>query len=173
MDIDFKRIIQSAAPMLGAALGGPFGGMAGKLVAEALGNPDAKPEDIPALLAQASPEQIAAIKKADQDFQVRMTALGFENEQKLIALATQDRQGARDMQTATRSRIPPTLALLIVLCWAMVQAFLFTNVIDPSMRELIARVLGTLDGALMLVLSFYFGSSHGSQQKTELLSAQK
>jgi len=28
------------------------------------------------------------------------------------------------------------------------------------MRELIARVLGTLDGALMLVLSFWFGSSN-------------
>jgi hypothetical protein len=41
MDIDFKKIIQAAAPMLGAALGGPFGGMAGKLVAEALGHPDA------------------------------------------------------------------------------------------------------------------------------------
>jgi hypothetical protein len=28
------------------------------------------------------------------------------------------------------------------------------------MRELISRVLGTLDGALMLVLSFWFGSSN-------------
>jgi hypothetical protein len=42
-------------------------------------------------------------------------------------------------------------------------------VIEPTMRELIARVLGTLDGALMLVLSFYFGSSSGSQAKDTML----
>jgi hypothetical protein len=73
------------------------------------------------------------------------------------------------MQVTTHSHIPPTLAILIVVAWATVQGFLLTNVIDPSMRELIARVLGTLDGALMLVLSFYFGSSSGSQTKDALL----
>lgn len=170
MDIDLKSILKTAAPMLGAAIGGPFGGMAGKLVAEALGNPDAKPEDIPAMLAGASPEQIATLKQAEMDFKGRMTELGYANEQKLAALAVQDRQGARDMQVATRSKVPPTLAIMVVLAWAIVQGYLFTHVIDPSMRELIARVLGTLDGALMVVLSFYFGSSHGSQQKTELMA---
>ena len=87
MDLDIKAILKSAAPMLGAAIGGPFGGMAAKFAVEALGNPDAKPEDLPALLASATPEQIAAVKKADQDFQVRMRELGFDNEQKLAALA--------------------------------------------------------------------------------------
>lgn len=170
MDLDIKAILKSAAPMLGAAIGGPFGGMAAKLAVEALGNPDAKPEDLPALLASATPEQIAAVKKADQDFQVRMRELGFANQQKLEELTVKDRQGARDMQVATRSKVPPTLAIMVVLAWAGVQAYLFTHVIDPTMRELIARVLGTLDGALMVVLSFYFGSSHGSQQKTELMA---
>ncbi len=171
--MDIKNLLKSAAPMLGAAIGGPFGGMAMKMLAEALGAPEAKPEDLPGLMASASPDQIAAIKKVDNDFKLRMTELGFANEQKLASLAVEDRQGARDMQTATQSKVPPTLAVMIVLCWAVVQGFLFTNIIDPSMRELIARVLGTLDGALMLVLSFYFGSSHGSQQKTDILSAQK
>jgi hypothetical protein len=50
-----------------------------------------------------------------------------------------------------------------------VQWFLLTHIIDGSMRELIARVLGTLDGALMLVLSFYFGSSAGSQAKDTMI----
>jgi hypothetical protein len=52
------------------------------------------------------------------------------------------------------------MSYVIVVCWAIIQYFLFTHVIDASMRELIARVLGTLDGALMLVLSFWFGSSN-------------
>jgi hypothetical protein len=65
--------------------------------------------------------------------------------------------------------IPPILSVLVVVAWVLVQFFLLSHVIDASMRELVARVLGTLDGALMLVLSYYFGSSSGSQAKDELL----
>ena len=65
--------------------------------------------------------------------------------------------------------IPPRLSVLVVVAWVLVQFFLLNHVIDASMRELVARVLGTLDGALMLVLSYYFGSSSGSQAKDDLL----
>ena len=65
--------------------------------------------------------------------------------------------------------IPPILSVLVVVAWVLVQFFLLNHVIDASMRELVARVLGTLDGALMLVLSYYFGSSSGSQAKDDLL----
>jgi hypothetical protein len=65
--------------------------------------------------------------------------------------------------------IPPILSVLVVVAWVLVQFFLLNHVIDASMRELVARVLGTLDGALMLVLSYYFGSSSGSQAKDEML----
>jgi len=84
-------------------------------------------------------------------------------------LAVADRASARQMQMTTGSFIPPALSVMIVLAWAAVQFFLLTHVIEPTMRELIARVLGTLDGALMLVLSFYFGSSSGSQAKDTML----
>lgn len=167
--MDIKDILRAAAPMLGTAIGGPFGAIAAKLAAEALGKPDAQPEDLPAAMAAATPEQLAALKKAEQDFKTRMAELGYANEQKLAALQVEDRKSARDMQTATRSRIPGALALAIVAAWVIVQWFLLNNVIDPTMRELVARVLGTLDGALMLVLSFYFGSSASSQNKNELI----
>ena len=65
--------------------------------------------------------------------------------------------------------IPPILSVLVVVAWVLVQFFLLNHVIDASMRELVARVLGTLDGALMLVLTYYFGSSSGSQAKDDLL----
>lgn len=169
--MDLKTILKSAAPMLSAAIGGPFGAMAAKLAVEALGDSASKPEDLPTLMASATPEQIAALKKAEMDFKVRMTELGYTNEEKLAALVVEDRKSAREMQTSTRSRIPGVLAVLVVLAWGLVQWFLLTHVVDQSMRELVARVLGTLDGALMVVLSFYFGSSHGSQQKTELMAS--
>ena len=35
---------------------------------------------------------------------------------------------------------------------------------------IIGRVLGTMDSALVMVLSFWFGSNSNSQRKTELLA---
>lgn len=169
--MDLKTILKSAAPMLGAAIGGPFGAMAAKLAAEALGDPSSNPEDLPTLMAIATPEQIATLKQAEMDFKSRMTELGYSNVEKLAALSVDDRKSAREMQGVTRSRIPGLLAILVVVAWGLVQWFLLTHLVDQSMRELIARVLGTLDTALVMVLSFYFGSSHGSQQKTELMAA--
>jgi hypothetical protein len=84
-------------------------------------------------------------------------------------LAVADRSSARQMQMTTGSFVPPLLSVMIVIAWSTIQWFLLTHVIESSMRELVARVLGTLDGALMLVLSFYFGSSAGSSAKDQLL----
>ena len=78
----------------------------------------------------------------------------------LVRIAADDRNSARNMAVGTHSLTPSVMSYVIVVCWAIIQYFLFTHVIEASMRELIARVLGTLDGALMLVLSFWFGSSN-------------
>jgi hypothetical protein len=70
---------------------------------------------------------------------------------------------------STKSFVPALLSILVVCAWALIQYFLLTHVIAQEMRELVARVLGTLDGALMLVLSFYFGGSSDSQDKDAML----
>jgi hypothetical protein len=110
-------------------------------------------------------DQIASLQTAEIALKARAQEMGLDFEK----LAVADRASARQMQISTNSFVPPTLSIMIVVAWSAVQYFLLTHVIDPSMRELIARVLGTLDGALMLVLSFYFGSSSGSQAKDTML----
>jgi hypothetical protein len=112
-----------------------------------------------------SSEQIASVQQAEIALKAKAQEMSLDFEQ----LAIQDRKSARDMQISTNSFIPPVLSVMIVVAWAAIQFFLLTHVIEPTMRELIARVLGTLDGALMLVLSFYFGSSSGSQNKDAML----
>jgi hypothetical protein len=107
-------------------------------------------------MASATPEQLAALKKVDNDFKVQMKSLDID----LDRIAASDRDSARQMAISTHDWTPRVLAVAIVLSWGIVQWFLLHNVIDASMRELVARVLGTLDGALMLVLSYYFGSAH-------------
>ena len=153
----FGKLIENVAPTIATALGGPVAGMAVKALSTALlGHADGSEDDIRTALATATPDQIAAIKKIDADFKVQMKSLDID----LVRIAASDRASARDMAVGTHSLTPSIMSYVIVVCWAVIQYFLFTHVIEASMRELIARVLGTLDGALMLVLSFWFGSSN-------------
>jgi hypothetical protein len=80
-----------------------------------------------------------------------------------------DRDSARknEMALATSENAPilnksvtPILALVIVVAWGFIQYHLLTHIVPDVMREIIIRVLGTLDGALVMVLSYYFGASH-------------
>ena len=156
--------LKSIAPTIATALGGPLGGLAVNAVSSALGiDPDKVQDTINS--GKLTADQIASIQQAELALKQRAQELGLDFEK----LAVADRASARQMQMTTGSFIPPALSIMIVLAWATVQFFLLTHVIEPTMRELIARVLGTLDGALMLVLSFYFGSSSGSQAKDNLL----
>ena len=153
----FKGLIENVAPTIATALGGPVAGMAVKALSTALlGHPDGTEDDINNALGSATPDQITAIKKVDADFKVQIKKLDID----LVKIAADDRASARDMAANTHSYTPSVLSYVTVVCWAIIQYYLFTHIIDPSMRELIARVLGTLDGALMLVLSFWFGSSN-------------
>ena len=56
--------------------------------------------------------------------------------------------------------VTPVLAIIIVIAWGFIQYHLLTHIVPNEMREIIIRVLGTLDGALVMVLSYYFGASH-------------
>jgi hypothetical protein len=156
--------LKSIAPTVASALGGPLAGLAVNAVSSALGiDPDKVQDTINS--GKLTADQIASIQQAELQLKQRAQELGLDFEK----LAVADRSSARQMQISTQSFIPPLLSILVVVAWTGVQFFLLTHVIEPTMRELIARVLGTLDGALMLVLSFYFGSSSGSQAKDDLL----
>ena len=153
----FGKLVENVAPTIATAMLGPVAGMAVKALSTALlGHGDGSEDDITAALSSATPEQIAAIKRADNDFKVQMKQLDID----LVRIAADDRNSARNMAVGTHSLTPSVMSYVIVVCLAIIQYFLFTHVIEASMRELIARVLGTLDGALMLVLSFWFGSSN-------------
>ena len=131
--------------------------MAVKALAGAFGmSPESSADDVQNALMNATPDQLAAIKRIDADFKAKMKELDID----LVKIAADDRASARNMAANTHSYTPSVLSYVTVVCWAIIQYYLFTHIIDPSMRELIARVLGTLDGALMLVLSFWFGSSN-------------
>ena len=159
MDIlkTFGPLVGSVAPTIATALGGPVAGMAAKALSNALlGHAEGTEDEINAALANPTADQLAALKKIDADFKVQMKSLDIDLER----IAASDRDSARNYAIMTHDLTPRVLAVIVVVAWGCVQWFMLHNIIPTEMRELIARVLGTLDGALMLVLSYYFGSAH-------------
>jgi len=156
--------LKSIAPTIATALGGPLAGLAVNAVSSAIG---VDPSEVQNTInsGKMTADQIASLQTAEIALKARAQEMGLDFEK----LAVADRSSARQMQMTTGSFVPPLLSVMIVIAWSTIQWFLLTHVIESSMRELVARVLGTLDGALMLVLSFYFGSSSGSQSKDAML----
>ena len=157
-------ILEQIAPTIATALLGPAGGLAVSAISKALGI-DEKDVQKTIETGKLSADQLASLKQAEIELQAKEQELGLNFEK----LATDDRKSAREMQISTKSFVPALLSILIVVAWALVQYFLLTHIIAQEMRELVARVLGTLDGALMLVLGFYFGGIHNASETNQML----
>lgn len=174
---DILEFAKKAIPWIGAAASGNVPAlvtMAAKAVGDAVGNDVAATgEAIAAAVSGATPEQLLALKTADADFALKMQALNFSTTVELERVAAGDRDSARKMQIETKDWTPRAIALVVVLAWMVVSGILLFMVIAPEMKELVARLLGTLDAALMLVLTYFFGSTSGSSRKTELLASKK
>lgn len=170
---EVTSFIKKALPWIGAAATGNvpvLAGMAAKAVSDALGTSvEATPSAIAQAIAGATPEDMLKLKQAENDFSVRMQELNYKEHTEMYQAEVADRNGARDREVKTGDKSNRNLAYMVVVAWVLIQTFLLTHVVEATMRELVARVLGTLDAALTMVLSYYFGSSSGSDRKTELM----
>lgn len=160
--------IKSLAPLIGTALGGPLGGAAAAFLADKLGIEGKTIEAVSDVLqsGRMTPDQVAAVKLAEVEFQKFLAA----NKIDLAKLEVQDRQGARDMQSGTRSLIPGVLAVIIVGGFFGILVAMMLGVLKVSDQQSLLILLGALSAGFGAVLSFYFGSSNGSQNKDLLLA---
>lgn len=171
MDIlgTIKSVVGTVAPTLATALGGPLAGMATKAIVGALGlTDDAAPAEIAKALQGATPEQMLALKRADQEFAVKMRELDVDLER----IAAGDRDSARKRQADTKDWTPSIIGVLIVGAWIGINAWLL-NYPELTQRindAVMYRILGTLDAALMIFLAYLYGSTAGSAKKTDLLA---
>lgn len=160
-EMDF---LKDVLPTLATALGGPLAGGAVKFFAEKLGLPESTTEAVVNAVKTAPPEQLVAMKKIDADLKTSYLNAGV----KLEELAVANTEGARKMQIATQSKIPGVLAIGVTLGFFGILCFMLTSEYKPS--EPLLVMLGALGTAWGSVVNFYFGSSHGSQQKSALLA---
>ena len=154
--------IESIAPTIASCLGGPLAGLAVEAVSKAIGvDPSAVQDTINS--GKLTADQIASIQSAEIALKAKAQEMGLDFEQ----LAVQDRKSARDMQTTTKSFIPPLLALIITLGFFGILVGMMTGKVTSS--DALMLLLGSLGTAWTGVISFYFGSSASSQNKDQLL----
>jgi len=166
MAFDWKSLVGSVAPTIATALGGPMAGMAVKAIAGGLGLDDSASEsDIAKALQGASPETLAAIQKADQEFDAKMAEIGVDLEK----IASDDRVSARDMQKSNKAWIVPLLAGVTVAGFFGVVFWVLTGNVSLE-STLLGFVLGQVSAKAEQVYNFYFGSSAGSKDKTSHLA---
>jgi len=156
--------LKQIAPTIATALGGPLAGLAVSAISKAVGVDEDKVTDLISS-NKMTPEQIAQVKIAEIELKKQENELGLNFE----ALAVDDRKSAREMQAATRSIVPPALAGAITLGFFGILSTLLFGQVDGN-NPTILMMLGSLSTAWTGIIAYYFGSSAGSQAKTELLS---
>lgn len=168
--MDWKALIATVAPWIGTALGGPLGGAAVGAVADALGLSDKTEASIKAALSGVTPEQMLAIKNADQVFALKMQELGFKDAADMEAIAAGDRKDARAMQSSNHSLVPAALSFIVTVGYLSILVGMMTNWLQVKDSQAMLLMLGSLGTGWGVVMAFWFGTTRESGRKTELLA---
>jgi hypothetical protein len=174
---DFKGLVKKAFPFISAAaaFGGPLGTLAANAVGKAVGatNLDPTPGGLAAAIAGATPEQLQQLRQAEADTQARLQQMGFTHVEELEKLSVEDRESARARQIAVKDRVPGVLAIGITIGFFGVLGVVSFHGFKEQSRDLMNIMLGSLGTAWVSVVTYYFGSSAGSDRKTELMATSK
>lgn len=162
------NLVRTVAPSIASAVGGPLAGMATKAISEALlGKPDGTEEELAQAATKATPEQLLALKKAENDFALQMRELDIDLER----IAGADRDSARNREIKTKDWTPKLLAGGITVGYFGVLFYMLTHGLPTTGgSEAMLVMLGTLGTAFGGVMAYYFGSSAGSKEKTEAMN---
>jgi hypothetical protein len=153
-------ILKGLAPAVATIVGGPLGGLAVTALASKFGVAD----DVAAVAKAIAGDPEAATKLAELDLRQ------FQAE-------SADRDSARQRESAVAAAGGSSLAQMVVpilalgtvsLTFVFIGILLF-KVIDTAQQQLVIFALGYAIAAAQQVLSYYFGSSKSSQDKTVAL----
>jgi membrane-bound ClpP family serine protease len=154
--------LMKLVPTIATCLGGPLAGLAVTAVSKALGIDEDKVQDV-IDSGKLNADQIAGLKQAEIELQRQAQELGLNFEQ----LAVQDRASARNMQTETKSIVPPLLSILVTVGFFGILGGLMSGKIMTS--DALMLMLGSLGTAWTGIIAFYFGSSASSQAKDQMI----
>jgi len=158
---ELLAFLKSAAPALATVVAGPLGGMAVKAIAEKMGVEDTVEAVTQAL--QADPE--AATKLAEIDLAQFKAEAADRDSARVREVGLAAAGGSRVAQL-----VMPILAVGTVALTYLFVGILLFKVVPTEQQQLIMFALGFMTASAQQVLSYYFGSSKSSQDKTVALA---
>lgn len=170
--MDWKGIISNVAPVLGTAIGGPFGGIAAKFITGAILGDDKATSDIDAAkdaILSADPDALLKLKQAEYQFKADMKRLDLD-EQKL---GNDDRDSARQREIQTKDKMPALIALSALAGFFGILGAMIYVELPAAAQQPLAVMLGALGTLVTQIGAYYFGSSAGSAKKNDIIAAMK
>lgn len=175
--MDWKDLIRSVAPTVAAALGTPAAGVAVKVLADLLlggGSGDQAKDE--ASLAQVlnatgmTPELRARLIEAEMQVKAQaheLQKLVIQQDTTRYVTDKEDRASARQAAVDGGNAVRTFwFALLIFVSVIGIEgAVLMYGLPAVAAPELLGRILGTLDAAMLTAIYYIFGSSAGSARK--------
>jgi len=169
---DLAKTVTGIAPILGGVLGGPPGAAIGGVISGiakifGLGD-DATPDQIDQAI-KTDPQAALKLRIAEMDFQLAKQDMFLK-----------DIQDARNRQVQVERATGKRDINLYVLAWVIIGGFIgliaalivlelvFARTV--SANPLISLLVGSLSTDAGMVVGYFFGSSKGSAEKTELMA---
>jgi hypothetical protein len=191
--MDFASVVKRALPWIGAAATSNVPALitlAAQTVGEVLGvDVPATGDDIATAVANATPEQLVALRSREMDFKERMQALGFQQEREMRAFDVEETKALIADSTSARNTFGTnenvfTLGCIILGVFGALMALVLTGcfflmtgrvTVDSGTLAVCAGLIGTVVGYVAAnaqqVVSFFYGSSKGSKDSGERIGA--
>lgn len=162
-EFDWKSVIASVAPALATALGGPLAGAATVAIGKALG---VTTSEVPEAIKAVTTDDLLKIKAAEDLFTKDMAKLGID----ILNIEAKDRDSARQREGTVKDNTPRVLAYMVTGGFCVTCALILAGAVQVD-SVLTGTVLGYATANSQQVLSYYFGSTSGSEMKTRIMSA--
>ena len=183
MSFDWKSLLKGVAPIAAGLLGGPLAGVAVKELVSAF-DPSGKTDPTDASAVDKlmtgvvmDPTSIVKIKEIEANLAAHMADLGMKSAEDINTynldqerLSVEDRDSARKRQTTLKDWTPTVLAGGVTLGFFGLLGFMLKHDIPAANKDVLNIMLGSLGGAWVSIIAYYFGSSKGSADKTTLLA---
>ena len=166
--MDWKKIVATVAPGIASAFGGPLAGLAvGALGKALLGDEMASEDAVANAVLQANPEALAKVKTAEFEFMAKMKELDIDLER----IHGEDRDSARNLAKSTSLKPQVVLAGVFIAGFVVILWTVFSGevVMDNATSQIAMMLLGILAAGITQIMNFFFGSSSGSKEKTEII----
>lgn len=172
-----KGAIGTIAPWIAGSLGSPLAGVGVNALCQVLGLEPSKatPTSLQAALAGASPDQLLAIREADNRHAEVMKKLGYDHADQIEQTEESDRASARQREIAVKDSTPAVMAWMIVGGMLIACGAIFFGVIptkDTTQAQLVGTAMGYLFAETRSVLAYFFGASRDGDAKTDIIADQ-